>query len=39
MISLSAFSTLVLCALGIVILTPALLLVLMIRDWKRGELW
>lgn len=39
MISLGTFSTLVICALSIVILTPVLLIALMIRDWKRGELW
>lgn len=39
MISLGALSTLVICALGIAILTPVLLIILVVRDWKRGVLW
>ncbi|TVZ40434.1 hypothetical protein P886_4865 [Alteromonadaceae bacterium 2753L.S.0a.02] len=39
MMSLGALSTLVMIAVGITVLTPVLLLVLVIRDLQRGELW
>lgn len=39
MISVTALAALVYIALGLTALTPLLLLALVIRDWKRGELW
>lgn len=38
-ISVSLFSTLVLSALIITVAAPILLLVLLVRDWKRKQLW
>tara|TARA_R100001163_G_scaffold60261_1_gene49422 strand:+ start:449 stop:568 length:120 start_codon:yes stop_codon:yes gene_type:complete len=39
MISLSALTVLVWLALGITVLAPILLIGLLIRDNKRGDLW
>lgn len=39
MISASALTILVFLGLGLTALTPLLLLALLMRDWKRGELW
>ena len=39
MASSSFLSFIVLLALGITILTPIILIVLFVRDWKRGEQW
>ena len=36
---LTVFSALVLGALAITIVAPVFLLVLLIRDWKRKQLW
>lgn len=36
---LVVFSTLVVAALAITTAAPVLLLVLLIRDWKRKQLW
>ena len=38
-ISSDAFATLVSVALVITIAAPILLLGLLIRDWKKGQLW
>ena len=38
-IPLPVFSVLVLVALAITIAAPVLLLVLLVRDWKRKQLW
>ncbi len=38
-ISVTVFSALVLGALAITAVAPLLLLVLLIRDWKRKQLW
>jgi hypothetical protein len=37
--SLGLFSTLVSIALLMTIITPIVLIVLLIRDWKRGTQW
>lgn len=37
--SMSVFTALVLGALAITTAAPVLLLVLLIRDWKRKQLW
>jgi len=39
MISTGALTVLVFAALAITVVTPVLLIVLLIRDYKRGELW
>jgi hypothetical protein len=39
MISAGALGTIVVIATGIATLAPILLIVLFIRDWKRGCLW
>ena len=39
MISATALSILVYCALGITVITPVALVLLLIRDYKRGKLW
>jgi hypothetical protein len=36
---LAVFSALVLAALAVTTAAPLLLLVLLIRDWKRKQLW
>jgi len=38
-ISLTAFSVLVTGALAVTTAAPVLLIVLLIRDWKRKRLW
>jgi hypothetical protein len=38
-ISVEALSLIVVIATGIATLAPILLLILFIRDWKRGRLW
>ena len=38
-ISVTQFTLLVVCALGITVITPLVLLILFIRDWKKGQLW
>jgi hypothetical protein len=38
-ISTGAFSALVIVALVITIVAPILLLALLVRDWKKGQLW
>lgn len=38
-IPLPVFSVLVLVALAITTAAPVLLLVLLVRDWKRKQLW
>jgi len=35
----SLFSGLILVALVLVTLAPVILIALLVRDWKRGELW
>lgn len=39
MIPISVFSGLILLALALVIATPLVLLALLLRDWRRGNLW
>ncbi len=39
MISLSALSVLVWLALGLTVMAPILLIALLIRDYRRGDLW
>lgn len=38
-LSVTTFTWLVGIALGVTIAAPILLLGLLIRDWKRGDLW
>lgn len=38
-ISQEVLAALVLVSLGITVLAPCVLLVLLWRDWRRGELW
>ena len=39
MISLGALSLLIYAAIGMAAAIPVILLVMLIRDWKQGELW
>ncbi len=39
MISATALSLLVGAALTVTVLAPFILLILFIRDWKKGEIW
>ncbi len=38
-LSSGAFATLVTVALAITVAAPILLLLLLIRDWKKGQMW
>ncbi len=38
-IPVSVFSGLILAALALVVVTPLVLLVLLLRDWRGGKLW
>jgi len=39
MISVGVLTTLVYIGVGMTIVTPIILIALLIRDWKRGNLW
>ena len=38
-IPVSLFSALIFVSLALVIIAPLILLALLLRDWKRGNLW
>lgn len=38
-LSSGAFATLVTVALAITVAAPIVLLLLLIRDWKKGQMW
>jgi hypothetical protein len=38
-LSLSLFTLLISTALFITVLTPVILLLLLLRDWTKGDLW
>lgn len=38
-LSSTAFTIIIIVALGLTSLAPLLLLAMLFRDWKKGELW